>query len=54
LLRHSNKIFSYFWQSCEEKYEPLEADDVKRLIYLLAKWMFVNRWTNDRIFHAPE
>lgn len=27
---------------------------MKKLIYILAKWMFVNRWTGDRIFRANE
>lgn len=52
LLKYSNQIFRFF-TTVREKYRPIDCEDTKRLIYLLAKWMFLNRWTNDRIFPNP-
>lgn len=52
LLKYSNQIFRFF-TTVREKYRPIDSDDAKRLIYLLAKWMFLNHWTNDRIFFNP-
>ena len=52
LLKYSNQIFRFF-TTVREKYRPIDSEDAKRLIYLLAKWMFLNHWTNDRIFFNP-
>ena len=52
LLKYSNQIFRFF-TTVREKYRPLDGEDAKRLIYLLSKWMFLNHWTNDRIFFNP-
>lgn len=54
-LRYSNKILAYFClNNLSRRYSPLGEDEIRRLIYLLAKWMFINHWTNDRIFNAAE
>lgn len=43
----------YLLSEASERYLPLNIEDIKTLIHILAKWMYMNHWTNDRIFKNP-
>lgn len=52
LLKSSNQIVQYFLRpQIKQRYAPLDEKDIKKMIYVVAKWMFAHQWTNDRIFY---
>ena len=35
----------------KQRFSPLDERDIKKMIYVVGKWMFAHQWTNDRIFY---
>ncbi len=51
----SNHMYYYFravFRLLGKKFSPLKSEHLMKLLYMLGRWMFINKWTNDRLIRT--
>lgn len=52
ILKLANHMYHYFRAAIRllgKDFGPISKQHLLKLIYLLGRWMFINKWTNDRL-----